>query len=86
MGVMGAAGRVGSYRISTVGREMKLEALDQDVYRLALAGYVGREIQDLLDVREEALQASLDRLAEWLAPTAASRSIDPADCVPFNEW
>ncbi len=66
---------------------MKLDTLDRDVYRLALAGYVGSEIRDLLDLREEALQASLERLAEWLAPTAASRtSIDPADCIPFAEW
>ena len=64
----------------------RLARCDDDVYRLCIAGYVGAEIRELLDLSEEALRASLDRLASWLAPTAASqRSIDLSDCLPFDD-
>lgn len=63
---------------------MQPEGIDRDVYRLALAGYVGSEICELLDIREREFCAALERLADWLVPTAPSRvSIDPADCLPF---
>lgn len=67
---------------------MRLKTLDDDVYRLCLAGYVGSEICELLDLSEEGLRSALERLGEYLAPTPPSkRSIDLSDCVPFgDEW
>jgi hypothetical protein len=63
-----------------------MKAIDEAVLLLAGAGYLNTEIQEALDLPEEALCAALNRLAEWLAPTAASRrSIDLEECLPFDE-
>src|SRR5438105_3224436 len=64
----------------------KLSDMDASVLMLANAGYLDTEIREAIDCSEGALVAALDRLANWLAPTAASRqSIDLWDCLPFHE-
>jgi DNA-binding CsgD family transcriptional regulator len=61
--------------------DREIEPMDRDVLRLAIAGYTNLEIQELLDISEEALLKELDRVAEYLCPTPASKmTVDPAKC------
>jgi DNA-binding CsgD family transcriptional regulator len=60
--------------------------LDKDVLRLANAGFTNQEIQELLDLSEEALHKELDRVAEYLCPTPASElSVNPRNCDPLRD-
>ena len=72
------------FEVGEEHRERKrFSETDKAVLQLAKAGMLDQEIMEALDLSAAALHKHLERVAEYLAPSPAAKSVE--DCIPFNE-